>query len=63
MAARGDSFVWSAEDGCFPLGGWPYNLGLGDYVCEVPAQLLCVRVRERAHCLGLSQSLCLRLRL
>ena len=29
-------FIFSAEDHCFPMGGWPYNLGLhaGRYVCS-----------------------------
>jgi hypothetical protein len=30
-----EGFIWSAEDQCFPLGGWPYNLGLGPHVCEL----------------------------
>lgn len=27
-------FLWSVESNCFPFGAWPYNLGLGRYVCD-----------------------------
>lgn len=32
-----DELLWSAEGGCFPQGGWPYNLGLRGAVCEQAA--------------------------
>ena len=28
------AFIWSAEENCFPQSQWPYNLGIGSYVCE-----------------------------
>uniref|UniRef100_A0A7S4F6Z8 Uncharacterized protein n=1 Tax=Chrysotila carterae TaxID=13221 RepID=A0A7S4F6Z8_CHRCT len=30
----GADFVWAADPACYPLGGFPYNLGLGGALCD-----------------------------